>query len=106
MRRLFALLVLALSLAMASGPAFAVPRVDCPMAQSNAMQGNHAEMDCCAAACAPDCATACPGAVIPFPENAKAPDELFGDMLRLRPTDSLPSAEMAGADPPPRSTFS
>lgn len=106
MRRLFALIVLALSLAMALGPAFAVPRADCPMAASEQMPANHADMDCCAAACAPDCATACPGAVMPIPESTESPHELVGDQLALRASDALPSAELTGADPPPRTTFS
>lgn len=106
MRRLFALIVLAFSLALASGPAFAVPKADCPMAGSSSMMGDHAHMDCCAATCAPECATACPGAVMPFPQSAASPHDRIGDELALRPSDALLSAELSGADPPPRTIFS
>lgn len=106
MRRLLALLVLALSLAMASGPAFAVPKADCPMAGSGHMQVGHEDMDCCQKTCSPECATVCPGAVMPFPGRAAAPAARVGDQVAMRPVDMLHSADLAGADPPPRTTFS
>lgn len=106
MRRLLALIVLALSLALASGPAFAMPKPDCPMAGSHQMQGDHQDMDCCAATCAPECATMCPGAVMPFPERAAASADQAREQLVMRPADRLPSVDLAGTDPPPRTTFS
>lgn len=104
MRRLLALVVLAMSLALASGPAFAMPKADCPMAASGQMQ-DHADMDCCAVACAPECATVCPSAVVSLPQRGGSP------ILTPAPTDRptaqrLPSASVLGADPPPRTTFS
>lgn len=106
MRRLFALIVLALSLAMTSGPAFAAPKADCPMAASHQMPGHDADMDCCQATCAPDCATMCPGAVMPFPERAATPVDQLRERLAIRPAEALLSADLSGADPPPRPTFS
>lgn len=106
MRRLFALIVLALSLAVASGPAFAVPKADCPMTASHQMPGHDDDMDCCQATCAPDCATMCPGAVMPLPERAAAPVDHLDDQLAMRPADALHSADLSAADPPPRTIFS
>ena len=106
MQRLFALIVLALSLAMTSGPAFAVPRADCPMAASGHMQGGHEDMGCCQETCAPECAAVCPGAVMPFPGRTAAPADPITDQLAMKPADVLHSVELAGADPPPRTTFS
>lgn len=105
MRRLFTLILLALSLAMTSGPAFAVPKANCPMATSEQMLGGHQDMDCCAAACAPECAAVCPTGLIPFPERAAtpaAPSESVPAWIAA----TLPSANLAGPDPPPRATFS
>ena len=104
MRRLFALIVLALSLAMTSGPAFAVPKADCPMAESGHMQVGHEDMGCCTVTCAPDCATVCPGAVMPFPERAATPADRSA-LLADGFAQALPSADPTGADPPPRTTF-
>lgn len=107
MRRLFALLVLALSLAMAAGPAFAaVPKADCPMASGREMHGSHQDMDCCQQTCAPECAAICPGAVMPFPGRAAAPADPIADQRAMTPVDALHSIDLAGADPPPRTTFS
>lgn len=105
MRRLFALVVLALSLAMTSGPAFATPKADCPMAASGHMQGAHEDMGCCKVTCAPDCATVCPNAVMPMPEPAAATTGR-SDTAIGRIAGRLPSADIASVDPPPRTTFS
>lgn len=106
MRRLFTLIVLALSLAMTSGPAFAVPKADCLMAAGGQMQVGHEDMGCCQETCAPECETACPGAVIPFPGRAASPADRIGDQLAMRPVEALHSTDLTGADPPPRTTFS
>lgn len=106
MRRLFALTVLALSLAMASGPAFAVPKADCPMAASHQMQGGDGGMDCCAETCAPACAAVCPNAAVAPPGGGAAPVELMGNQLAIGPLQALPSAKPSSIDPPPRTTFS
>ena len=106
MRRLFALLVLALSLAMSSGPAFAVPKAHCPMAASGHTQVGHEDMDCCKDTCAPECATVCPGAVMPFPGRAADPADRIRDQLAMRRVEALHSAHLKGVDPPPRTTFS
>ena len=106
MRRLFGLIVLALSLAMASGPAFAVPKADCPMASGGEMHGSHQDIDCCQQSCAPECAAVCPGAVMPFPGRAADPADPIRSQLAMRSADTLHSVDLAGADPPPRTTFS
>jgi hypothetical protein len=105
MRRLLALLLLALSLTFASGPAFAVPKSDCPMASGDQMQGDHENMDCCAATCAPECAAVCPGAVMPFPESTATPS-IPSARVGAWIAERLPSVDLTGADPPPRTTFS
>lgn len=104
MRRLFAFILLAFALALSSGPAFAVPRADCPMAASD-MQGAHQDMDCCAAACAPECATVCPNGVMPLPESP-ATAAVRSQTVAVWVAVALPSADLIGADPPPRTTFS
>lgn len=105
MRGFLAFLLVAFALGLSSGPAFATPRADCPMAASEPMQAGHQDMDCCAAACAPDCATMCPIGVMPFPESAATPairSASVADWIAA----PLPSADRSGADPPPRTTFS
>lgn len=104
MRRLFALIVLALSLALTSGPAFAV-RPDCPMAASSSGM-SHDEMDCCKPDCAPSCVTLCPGAVVPAIGAADAPAEPIPMQLAALSPAPLHSIDLSGADPPPRSTIS
>ena len=106
MWRLIALIWLSMSLAMASGPAFAVPSPDCPMAASSTSPINHEEMDCCAADCAPECAVACPSAMIQLPGSVVTPADLVGAQPTMRQIQVLTSAESTGADPPPRTTFS
>jgi hypothetical protein len=106
MRRLLALIVLALSLAMASGPAFAVPKADCPMSASGQVQAGHEDMDCCQESCAPECAAICPGAVMPFLGRSPAPADPIRDRLAMTHMEALHSADLSGADPPPRTTFS
>lgn len=105
MRRLFALLLLAFGLALSSGPAFAVPTAGCPMAAAEGMQAGHQDMDCCAVACAPECAAVCPSGVMPLAESAAAP-ALFSASLAAWIAATLPSADLSGANPPPRTTFS
>lgn len=106
MRRLFALIVLALSLALASGPAFAVPADDCPMAASSSSGTSHDEMDCCKPSCAPACAAICPGAVMPVVGRTEAPADPAGTRLVSLSPAALHSTDLSGADPPPRTTFS
>ena len=105
MRRLLALIVLALSLAVASGPAFATTVHDCPMTESQPMPVNHEDMGCCEMTCAPDCAVVCPAAVEPSLGGDLTPANV-GEKLLARPADALRSAFLTGADPPPRTTFS
>lgn len=106
MRRLIALIVLALSLALVSGPAFAVPKADCPMAASSSSGMHHDEMDCCKPNCAPSCATLCPGAVVPSVGPTKTPADLIGTPLVALSPAPLHSTDLSGADPPPRTTIS
>lgn len=106
MRRLVALLVLALSLVMASGPAFAVPAANCPMAGSSMPMDHSQDHNCCKPACAPNCATLCPGAVMPSLARAKAPAEPISTQLVISGQAELHSIDLSGADPPPRTIFS
>lgn len=105
-QRLLALIGLALSLALASGPAFAVPSKDCPMAASQAMAGGHDEMGCCELSCAPECAAVCPSAVEPTIIGTRAPADLPGQQLLACPPDALLAINPGSADPPPRTTLS
>lgn len=104
MRRLLAMLWLALSLSVASGPASAVPAANCPMSASSQMQDKHDDMDCCAVTCASECAAICPAGVMPqlgfATTSAPAPRQ-----DNARPADALESAARAGTDPPPRTSF-
>ncbi len=105
MRRLFALLWLALSLAITSGPAFAAPAANCPMSASSQMQDKHDGMDCCAVTCASECAAVCPAGVMSQPCTATVlkPSARHNPP---RPANALLSAHRAGPDPPPRTNSS
>jgi hypothetical protein len=118
MRRILALIWLSLSLAIASGPAFAVPSADCPKAHSSMadmadMPGNHEGMagahdgaDCCTEHCSPDCAAVCPGTIMP-PEAAAVQSAGPGIEQRAAFTSTMRrSAAPAASDPPPRTIFS
>jgi hypothetical protein len=106
MRRLIALIVLALSLAIASGPAFAVPAVDCAMAGSSSSGMSHDEMDCCKPDCAPSCATLCPAGVVPTIDRAEAPAEPIAQLLAALKPAPLHSTDLSTTDPPPRTIVS
>lgn len=106
MRRLIALIVLALSLAIASGPAFAVPAVECAMAGSSSSGMSHDEMDCCKPNCAPNCATLCPPAVVPTIAKAEMPAEPIGAQLAALTLAPLHSTDLSTTDPPPRTIIS
>ena len=105
MRRLIALLGLVLSLVVSSGPAFAAPTHDCPMAASQSMGMSHEDMDCCDTTCAPECAVVCPAAIEPTLSNPTASAD-HGEQPLARPTSTLLSTILSGSDPPPRTTFS
>lgn len=105
MRRLIALIWLSLSLALASGPAFAVPSADCPMANSPEPAASHQQMDCCADACAPSCAAVCPGTIMPPKASGAVPAELAGGQLAGWTGGVLDSVDLPGTDPPPRTNF-
>jgi len=106
MRRLIALIVLAVSLALASGPAFAVPATDCAMAGSSSSGMSHDDMDCCKPDCAPSCATLCPPAVVPAIGRADAPVALVSAPLVALMPEPLYSTDLSTTDPPPRTTIS
>lgn len=106
MRRLLALIVLALSLAFASGPAFAVPAADCAMAGSSSSGMSHDDMDCCKPDCAPSCATLCPAAVVPSIGRAEGAVELIGALLVALTPFPLHSTDLSSTDPPPRTIVS
>lgn len=106
MRRLLLFIWLALSLAAASGPAFAVPSPDCPMETAPSGMASHDEMGCCKVNCAPECAAVCPGAMVPnmsvFTSPANAAKPLFAPTLATGPASAMRGA----ADPPPRTIIS
>lgn len=106
MRRLLALIVLALSLATASGPAFAVPAEDCPMAASSSATMSHDEMECCKPDCAPACAALSSGAMVPSVGRGEAPAGPIRTTLVALSAEPLHSSDLSGTDPPPRTTFS
>ena len=102
MTRLLLAILLAMSMAMASGPAFAGPSPDCAMAHSSSGMVDHQKMGCCT----PDCALACVPAMLGAeavdlttvePNAAPAPVSL---------TAVLASVGLAAADPPPRTIIS
>lgn len=105
MWRLLAMLWLALSLSVASGPASAVPAANCPMSASSQMQDKHDDRDCCAVTCASECAAICPAGVMPHLGTA-APSMPAPRQDTAWPTNALISADRASTDPPPRTTFS
>jgi len=103
--RLLAFVCLAFALVVSSGPAFAAPAHDCPMAASKTMQVSHEDMGCCETTCAQDCAAVCPAALEPSLGRSVALNE-HRDQPVARPTDALLSTALSGTDPPPRTTFS
>ncbi|MES2136345.1 MAG: hypothetical protein V4502_04695 [Pseudomonadota bacterium] len=105
MRRLFALIVLALSLAFASGPAFAVPAHDCPMAGSSSTMHHEGNGDCCKPACAPNCAMPCPSMVAPT-GGTVGPAAVIARQLVATLATPLHSSNLSGVDPPPRTIIS
>lgn len=107
MRRLFVLIWLALSLAFASGPVFAMSADDCPTSASSSSSAMHHDgMDCCKPACAANCAAACPAMVVPSIGRAGVPAEPIGNQPFAVVAAPLYSSNLSGADPPPRTIFS
>lgn len=103
MRRMFALVLMAVLLAFPSGPAFAAPAPDCPMATEQ-IAANHADKDCCVPACAPECAIACHVGLVP--QLGSAPKQrVHAVALSNGRVQALLSIDLADADPPPRTTF-
>jgi hypothetical protein len=103
MTRLILAILLALSLASATGPALAGTAAHCPMAMTGA--GDHQDMGCCTPDCAPDCALVCPGAVVPSAGGVAAEPQ-DRQSAAMRPVEMLPSRGPGAADPPPRTTIS
>jgi hypothetical protein len=106
MRRLIALIVLALSLAIASGPAFADPAAECAMAGSSSSGMSHDEMGCCKPDCAPSCATFAPVGVIPAFGEPNTPAEPISKQLAALNPAPLHSTDLSSTDPPPRTIIS
>ncbi len=96
-------ILLALSLASATGPALAGISAHCPMAMSGV--SDHQDMGCCTPDCAPDCALVCPGAVVPTAGGVAAESQDRQSMA-VRLVDMLPSRGPGATDPPPRTTIS
>lgn len=104
MRRFLDLVLVTVLLAFASDPAFAAPAPNCPMAHKQ-MAADHAKMDCCAPACAAECAIACPVGLVP--QLGSAPKQrVHAVALSNGRVQALLSIDLADADPPPRTTFS
>ena len=96
-------ILLAFSLASATGPALAGLSAHCPMAVSG--MADHEDMGCCTPDCAPECALVCPGAVVPSAgEVAGEPQDR--QSAAMRPVGMPPSRGPGAADPPPRTTNS
>lgn len=107
MWRLLILLWLALTLAVASGPAFATPSPECPMANSSQMAGGHDEMDCFTERCAAECAAFCAGALmLPVIGATAEAVEPIAEQRAVWWATKLASADLKGTAPPPRTTFS
>jgi len=92
-------ILLAISMAATSGPAFAAPAADCPMGGGMV---DHSKMGCCP----PICAVTCLPAVL---------DDAAVDVPTVEPSSipatalapvALPSVTPAATDPPPRITLS
>ena len=105
MRRLLALIMLTLSLAISSGPAFAVQAADCLMAASTTTI-SHDDMGCCKPICDQDCATLCPAAVVPSVGKASSPAEPVGPRLAALTPAPLHSTDLSDTDPSPRTIVS
>lgn len=106
MWRLLALIWLALSLAFASGPAFAMSAADCPMAESaSSSTMHHDDNGCCKPVCGANCVTACPSMVAPSHDRAAAPAKPVANRLIAALSTPLHSIALKGADPPPRTIF-
>ena len=102
MTRLVLAILLAISMAMSSGPAFAGPSPDCAMARSSPGMADHQKMGCCTNDCAVACVPAVLGADpvdLPSVEPSVAPA-----VVSLAPV--LTSVGRAITDPPPRTAHS
>jgi hypothetical protein len=95
-------ILLTVSLAAASGPAFAAPSADCPMTHGSKGMIDHEKMGCCPPACAVNCPPAVLAAIevdLPKVEPSVPPAVAMAAHL-------LHSVGLTAADPPPRSTIS
>lgn len=96
--RLLLAILLAFSLATASGPAFAVPAADCPMTKAPGGMANHDKMGCCGS----DCAVTCPPAMLAAEPIDLATVEPSSAPAEVLPPNFLPSVGPVTTDPPPR----
>jgi hypothetical protein len=101
--KLLLCILLAISMAGTSGPAFAGPSADCAIAQMPGGMADHGKMGCCP----PECAVTCPPAVLATPAFNLPPavepscvEEHLAAMALWR------SFNPAAADPPPRTIIS
>ena len=102
MTRYVLAILLAISMAMSSGPAFAGPSPDCAMAHSSSGMVDHQKMGCCTPDCAVACVPAMLGAAVvdlPAVEPSTVP-------AAISLTAVLASAGATATDPPPRTTLS
>lgn len=100
--RLFLAILLAISMAGASGPAFAAPAADCPMAHMPGGMGDHGKMGCCP----PECAVTCPPAMLAAVATDLQVIEPALLPIAAPAMDLLRSFNPAATDPPPRTGVS
>lgn len=100
--RFFLAILLAISMAGASGPAFAGPPAGCEMARIPSGIANHDKMGCCP----PECAVPCPTAMLTTASVDLSAIEPGSVPTTERLANMLPTFGPAASDPPPRTTIS
>lgn len=95
-------ILLAISMAGASGPAFAGPSADCPMAHMAGGMTDHGKMGCCP----PECAVTCPSAVLATPAIELPMIEPSPIAVTVPAMGVMRSFNPAATDPPPRTSNS
>lgn len=101
-KRLLLALLLAFSLATASGPAFAVPASNCAMTKAPGGMADHDKMGCCGS----DCAVACAPAMLTVDPIDLAAIEPSSTAAATQARGMLPSVSPLTIDPPPRTSIS
>lgn len=101
--RFMLLILLALSLASGSSPAFAGRSGDCRMTgATHQMPMDHEKMGCCT----PDCAVTCPPAMLPVSDMDMDQPPASATLPVMALAEAFHSLNPAAIDPPPRTSFS